>query len=122
MQGAGFVCVFVLDSLATQALKVTRANLERPEIAVEDDVVGELVADENEVILEKVEEAQMAQLSDDDSDAEQMTNALTNAMLNLKLDNRRHSASGNRHNNVALSPPGGDHGATHSLVDSESWR
>lgn len=116
MQGAGFVCVYVLDSLATQALKVARASLDRPEIAVEEDVVAEWTADENEVILEKVEEEQMAQLSDD-SDADEMTNALNNAMLDLKMDN------GNRQNNVLqLSGSGDHHGGTNSLGDSESWR
>lgn len=122
MQGAGFVCVYVLDNLATQALKVTRANLQRPEITVEEDVVGELVANENEIILEKVEEEQMALQSDDDSDAEEMTNALNNAMLDIKL-NKRSSAEADKRNNIALmSASGEDQGQKHSMVDSESWR
>lgn len=117
MQGAGFVCVYVLDSLATQALKVTKASLEKPEIAVEEDVVAELATDENEVILEKVEEEQMAQMSDD-SDAEEMTNVLNNAMLDLRLNNQK-----NQQGNMVLSMGSGDHqGRTHSLTDSESWR
>lgn len=120
MQGAGFVCVYVLDSLATQALKVTKASLEKPEIAVEADLVPELGNDENEVILEKVEEEQMAQMSDD-SEAEEMTNALNNVMLDLKLNNRN-SIDGKSQVNVVLLSASGDHGGTNSLVDTESWR
>lgn len=119
MQGAGFVCVYVLDSLATQALKVTKASLESPEIAVEEDVMAEVFSDENEVILEKVEEEQMAQLSDD-SEAEEMTNALNNAMLDLKL-NSRTPKDGKTPGNI-LHLGSLDQDTTRSLVDSESWR
>lgn len=58
MQGAGFVCYYILDCLATQALKVTKPLLGRPEIKTNDDIKAEIVENTNEIILEKVEEEQ----------------------------------------------------------------
>lgn len=71
MQGAGFICWYVLDSLATQALKVNRPHLSRPEIQEEEDIQTEIVENTNELILEKVEEEQNGLFnSDDDFDAD----------------------------------------------------
>lgn len=71
MQGAGFICWFVLDSLATQALKVNRPHLSRPEIQEEEDIQTEIIENTNELILEKVEEEQNGLFnSDDDFDAD----------------------------------------------------
>lgn len=108
MQGAGFVCVYVMDCLATQAIKVTSAQLLRPEIKTEEDVAAEIVANENEIILEKVEEEQMAIQSDDDSDTDINMN---NALLDLnftRADNKRNAAVFQTDNT--------------SLSDSENWR
>lgn len=67
MQGAGFVCYYILDCLATHALKITRPNLGRPQLKTDDDIKAEVVENNNEIILEKVDEEQYA-LSDDDFD------------------------------------------------------
>lgn len=70
MQGAGFVCHFILDSLATQALKVSRPILDKPEIKIEDSIKTEIAENNNEIILEKVEEEQYTLFhSDDDLNA-----------------------------------------------------
>lgn len=109
MQGAGFVCVYVMDCLATQAIKVNCAHLLRPEIKTEEDVAAEIATNENEIILEKVEEEQMAMQSDDDSDTDINMN---NALLDLKLiknDNKRNATFFPTDNNT-------------SLADSENWR
>lgn len=111
MQGAGFVCVYVMDCLATQAIKVNNPHLLRPEIKTEEDVAADIVANENEIILEKVEEEQMAmQSDDDDSDADANGN---NALLDLKFNKLDNKRNGNLF-------PG--KGADASLADSESWR
>lgn len=69
MQGAGFICYYVLDCLATQALKINRAHLARPEIKADDDIKPEIIENTNEIILEKVEEEQNHLFhSDDDMD------------------------------------------------------
>lgn len=111
MQGAGFVCVYVMDCLATQAIKVNHPHLLRPEIKTEEDVAADIVSNENEIILEKVEEEQMAMHSeDDDSDADGNGN---NAILDLKFNKFDNKRNGNLF-------PG--KGADASLADSESWR
>lgn len=84
MQGAGFVCHFILDCLATQALKVTRPILDKPEIKIEDSIKTEVVENNNEIILEKVEEEQYTLFhsdddlngSDDDEDEMDVVNQL----------------------------------------------
>lgn len=111
MQGAGFVCVYVMDCLASHAIKVNNPHLLRPEIKTEEDVAADIVANENEIILEKVEEEQMAMQSDDDnSDADANGN---NAILDLKFNRFDNKRNGN-----LFSVKGADA----SLADSESWR
>lgn len=69
MAGAGFICYYVLDCLVTQALKINRAHLPRPEIKVDDEIKPELVENTNEIILEKVDDEQNHLFhSDDDLD------------------------------------------------------
>lgn len=117
MQGAGFVCVYVMDALATQACKVNQPQLQRPEIKTEEDVVAEIVANENEIILEKVEEEQMAMQSDDDSDGGGGGiggSAGHNAILDLKFTRNRGRAAAAAANATTTD-------AT-ALADSESWR
>ncbi|XP_055691542.1 intraflagellar transport protein 57 homolog isoform X2 [Lutzomyia longipalpis] len=79
IQGAGPICVFILDSLATQALKVAKVHLKRPETVQEEDTVTEMIENDSEIILEKVEEEQNALMAaSEDSDEE-------NNLLNLNL-------------------------------------
>lgn len=105
MQGAGFVCVWVLDSLATQALKINNTQLMRPEIKADDDVPAEYISNENEIILEKLEEEQNAMVSDDSDDDEQ---------LGLNLNFRSESARKTRNVHQFTTE--------HNLSDTENWR
>lgn len=109
MQGAGIVCVYVLDSLATQAIKVNCAHLVRPEVHTEEDVPTEIVLNENEIILEKVEEEQMAMMSDDDSDGMDGRNAVLDLEFKM-LDGGGKKKSG-------IFPK-----TEHTMVESENWR
>lgn len=90
MQGAGFVCHFILDCLATHALKVTRPNLGRPEIKTDDDIKADIVENNNEIILEKVDEEQYTmfhsdeELDDDDDDEIDIAGRL-NLRENMKI-------------------------------------
>lgn len=78
MQGAGFICWYILDCLATQTMKLTTKFIS-PQIQDEEDVAVEYVDNENEIILERVEEEQNALFSDSsDDDADE------NALLDLK--------------------------------------
>lgn len=85
MQGAGFICFYILDCLATQALKVNRPNLEKPEIKAQDSIKAEIVENNNEIILEKVEEEQYAMFnSDDDLDDDDDDEIDIAGQLNLR--------------------------------------
>lgn len=89
MQGAGFVCFYILDCLATQALKVSGVILGRPEIKTDDDIKVEVVENNNEIILEKVEDEQYGMsdddLDDDDDDDEIDIAGRLNLRENMKI-------------------------------------
>lgn len=114
MPGAGFICYYILDCLATQALKVTRPNLGRPEIKTDDDIKAEIVENNNEIILEKVEEEQYGifhsdeDLDDDDDDEIDIASRL-NLRENTKI---RDLSATNREDNA-------DKG---SLLTGEMWK
>lgn len=107
MQGAGFICVWILDSLATQAVKVNVPQLLRPEINSEEDVTVEMITNENEIILEKVEEEQNAIQSEDSDDD---TN--NGGFLDLKL----------RKNTEQKDREFGNVGNVNTMTSSENWR
>lgn len=114
MQGAGFVCHYILDCLATQALKVNRPNLGRPEIKTDDDIKAEIVENNNEIILEKVEEEQYAMFNsdedlDDDEDDEIDIAGRLNLRENMKI---RDLSAANKD----------EHGDKGSLLTGEMWK
>lgn len=103
MQGAGFICWYILDCLATQTMKLT-AKLLLPQIQDDEEVAVEFVDNENEIILERVEEEQNAMFSDDSDDDND-----ENALLDLK---------GRVSTNVSGFPTF----AENNLTDIENWR
>lgn len=103
MQGAGFICWYILDCLATQTMKLT-TKLLLPQIQDDEDVTVEYVDNENEIILERVEEEQNAMFSDDSDDEND-----ENALLDLK-------GRGNAKVN------GFPTFAENNLTDIENWR
>lgn len=116
MQGAGFICWYVLDSLATQALKVNRPHLSRPEIQEEEDIQTEIIENTNELILEKLEEEQNGLFNsdedfdaDDDDDDENDFGALS---FNMKDGRRIRDVSSNK----------ADKTKQNSLLSTEQWR
>ncbi|XP_055704834.1 intraflagellar transport protein 57 homolog [Phlebotomus papatasi] len=110
IQGAGPICVFILDSLATQALKVAKINLKRPETVQEEDTVTEMIENDSEIILEKVEEEQNALMAaSEDSDEE-------NSLLNLNV-----SGSGQRNRHPAQEFHLKNY-REDSIAATESWR
>lgn len=102
MQGAGFICWYILDCLATQTMKLT-TKLLLPEIQDDEDVAVEYVDNENEIILERVEEEQNAMFSDDSDDEND-----ENALLDLKGREPK--------------PNGFPTFAENNLTDIENWR
>lgn len=106
IQGAGPICVFILDCLASQVFKVSKLTLNRPQIKQEEDAAPDYMEDNAEIILEKVEEEQMM-MSDEDSD-ENMGNSLRN--LNWMANRNLKSSYGKNYDN------------NEHLNESESWR
>ncbi len=103
MQGAGFICWYILDCLATQTMKLT-TKFHSPQIQDEEDVAVEYVDNENEIILERVEEEQNAMFSDDSDDDHD-----ENALIDLK-------------GKVNAKGTGFPTFAENNLTDIENWR
>lgn len=98
-----------MDALATQALKLTKFQIKRPECRKEDDPMVDLIENDSEIILEKVEEEQMAGMSDESEDER-------NGMFDLSFTDQktlnRRSAAVQRKDEYKVD----------SLSDSEAWR
>lgn len=107
IQGAGPICVFILDCLSTQALKISKNNFEKMEVQKEEETPVEILETDSEIILEKVEEEQMA-LASEESDDE------VNEMFNLNLANGVGVGNKNQSNLKNFKAD--------SLSDSENWR
>ncbi|XP_058819115.1 intraflagellar transport protein 57 homolog [Topomyia yanbarensis] len=103
IQGAGPICIYIMDCLATQALKLTKFQLKRPECKKEDDPMVDLIENDSEIILEKVEEEQMAGASDESDDE-------GNGLFDLNLIDQKSKKIINKEYKVD------------SLTDSENWR
>lgn len=114
MQGAGFVCHYILDCLATQALKVNRPNLGKPEIKADDDISPEIVENNNEIILEKLEEEQYGLFqSDDDLDDDDDVEIDIAGRLNLRGSSKiRDLSAKNKDENKKENP----------LLTGEMWK
>uniref|UniRef100_A0A1B0AZ90 Uncharacterized protein n=1 Tax=Glossina palpalis gambiensis TaxID=67801 RepID=A0A1B0AZ90_9MUSC len=65
IRGAGASCIFVLDTLATQVLKVIKFSCQKPHITQEEDIINDYMEDNAEIILEKIEDEQNGIMSDD---------------------------------------------------------
>ncbi|XP_037826322.1 intraflagellar transport protein 57 homolog [Lucilia sericata] len=76
IRGAGPNCIFVLDTLATQALKIMRLSCQKLHIAQEDEIANDYLEDNAEIILEKIEDEQNDALSDDNSELDLNQNSL----------------------------------------------
>ncbi|XP_039431055.1 intraflagellar transport protein 57 homolog [Culex pipiens pallens] len=103
IQGAGPICVYIMDCLATQALKLTKFQLKRPECKKEDDPMVDLIENDSEIILEKVEEEQMAGASGESDDE-------GNGLFDLNFADQKSKKVTNKEYKVD------------SLTDSENWR
>lgn len=68
IQGSGAMSIYVIDCLTTQALKILKFSLKKIEIKNDEDALIDLMENDSEIILEKVEEIQNAILSDGSDD------------------------------------------------------
>ncbi|XP_055837148.1 intraflagellar transport protein 57 homolog [Episyrphus balteatus] len=65
LQGAGPICLYILDSLATQAVKVSQIFFKHHHIKQEIELAPEFLEDNAEIILEKLDDEQNTAFSDD---------------------------------------------------------
>ncbi|XP_055549547.1 intraflagellar transport protein 57 homolog [Wyeomyia smithii] len=103
IQGAGPICIYIMDCLATQALKLTKFQIKRPECKKEDDPMVDLIENDSEIILEKVEEEQMAGVSDENDDE-------GNGLFDLNFSDQKYKKINNKEYKID------------SLTASENWR
>jgi intraflagellar transport protein 57 len=54
--GAGPICVYVLDSLATKVLKLSSVQVQKPQVKFEENTSLDIVENDSEIILEKLDE------------------------------------------------------------------
>ncbi|XP_065358015.1 intraflagellar transport protein 57 homolog [Calliphora vicina] len=113
IRGAGQNCIFVLDTLATQALKIMRLSCQKLHIAQEDEIANDYLEDNAEIILEKIEDEQNDALSDDNSEMDLNQNSLR--QWGLK---RQHHLP--EHENTSVG--GNSLQVTDKLTDQQTWR
>lgn len=103
ISGAGPICVYVLDCLATKVMKLSTVQIQKPQIKVEENSPLDIVENESEIILEKLDE-QIIVESESDDERER------NSIYDLNLNDRRK----NRYNK--------DSNKVDSLADNEHFR
>lgn len=100
--GAGPICVYVLDCLATKVLKLSTVQVQKPQIKVEENSSLDIIENDSEIILEKLDD-QMGLESESDDERER------NSIYDLNMMDRKKSKGNNK-----------DYKA--SLVDNENFR
>lgn len=104
ISGAGPICVYVLDCLATKVLKISTVQIQKPQMKIEENSSLDIVENDSEIILEKLDE-QIVIESESDDERER------NSIYDLNLNDRKR----NRYNNK-------DFVKVDSLADNESFR
>lgn len=82
ISGAGPICVYVLDSLATKVLKLSTVQMQKPQIKFEENSSIDMIENDSEIILEKLDEG--AGL---DSESEDDMNQ--NSIYDINMERRR---------------------------------
>lgn len=103
ISGAGPICVFVLDCLASKVLKLSTVQVQKPQIKAEENTSLDIIENDSEIILEKVEEQTMIE-SESDDERER------NSIYDLNLNEKKRTKYNNKDYKV------------HSLADNENFR
>ncbi|CAG9797030.1 unnamed protein product [Chironomus riparius] len=102
ISGAGPICVYVLDSLATKVLKLSTVQVNKPQIKAEENSSLDIIDNDSEIILEKLDEQTILE-SESDDERER------NSIYDLNLNERKRSKY-NKENKV------------NTLADNENFR
>ncbi|XP_013098296.1 intraflagellar transport protein 57 homolog [Stomoxys calcitrans] len=117
IRGAGPNCIFVLDSLATQAIKVMKVSCQRLHITQEDEIANDYLEDNAEIILERIEDEQNEAISDDDNSELDLNQ---NSLRQWGQRKRNHH---NHHQHQLMSENEGNSlQVTDKLTDQQTWR
>ncbi|KAG5674615.1 hypothetical protein PVAND_004569 [Polypedilum vanderplanki] len=103
ISGAGPICVYVLDSLASKVLKLSTVQVQKPQIKTEENTSLDIVENDSEIILEKLDDQNIIE-SESDDERER------NSIYDLNLHDRKKSKYNNKEYKV------------HSLIDNENFR
>jgi intraflagellar transport protein 57 len=104
ISGAGPICVYVIDCLATKVLKISTVQIQKPQIKVEENSALDIVENDSEIILEKLDE-QIIVESESDDERER------NSIYDINLNDRKRNRYSNKDSNKV-----------DSLADNESFR
>lgn len=110
IQGAGPICIYIMDCLAQQVIKIGKVSFKAPDIKKEEAAVLETMDNDQEVILEKVEE--LNAFASDESEDEHAS------MFGMNLGN---TTTGGRPGNKP-SMQQKDYNKMETVADSEQWR
>jgi intraflagellar transport protein 57 len=104
ISGAGPICVYVLDCLASKVMKLSTVQLQKPQIKVEENTSLDIMENDSEIILEKLDE-QIVLESESDDERER------NSIYDLNLNERKRSRYSIK-----------DANKVDSIVDNENFR
>lgn len=104
ISGAGPICVYVLDCLASKVMKLSTIQLQKPQIKVEENTTLDIMENDSEIILEKLDE-QIVLESESDDERER------NSIYDLNLNERKRSRYSIK-----------DANKVDSIVDNENFR
>ena len=85
ISGAGAICLYVLDCLATKVLKLSTFQIQKLQMKIDENTSLDIVENDSEIILEKLEEQNAIESESDD---ERERNSMYDLNLNEKKRNR----------------------------------
>jgi estrogen-related receptor beta like 1 len=103
ISGAGPICVYVLDSLATKVLKLSTVQVNKPQIKIEENSSLDIIENDSEIILEKLDEQTILE-SESDDERER------NSIYDLNLTERKRNKYNNKDYKV------------NTMADNENFR
>lgn len=89
ISGAGPICVYVLDSLATKVLKLSTVQVQKPQVKLEENSSLDIMENDSEIILEKLDEL-IGIESESDDERER------NSIYDLNIMDKKRTRSGNK--------------------------
>lgn len=103
IQGSGPICIYIMDCLASKVLKLQSVQMQKVQIKADENTSLDIVENDSEIILEKVEEEQNAVESDSDGNE----NSLFDLNMSAKKSRNRFNLKDYRNE---------------SIIDNENFR